>query len=824
VPTKGNVNPVGTAHPTHQTKEIPTGRRKKAKAALSPEVPQAVGPGPEVLRRALLGAITALIVARPLVLGEDPGLLIGHLSDASNLWFSWLWLLVACGWALWRAWSPTATGQPGLALGSIIEIGLLGVVVLAFISAFGAAAYKHPAFLIAWEWFILLVAFFLVRQLVRTPGDNQRLLAAILASGVSLSVYAFYQAGVELPSLRDQVQAQVEQLQQDLARKGASPSQLEGAEASLIKRIGEHNAFATFAHPNSFAGYLALMLPAAVGGVLVCWRRQGWSWHTLVVAGGTLILGTGLLLTRSRGAILGVALVGASVWFARQSRTGRLVSLLGVLFLGGATIFGLRSGWLGEGGEGIDKFRNSMTKRLGYWSATWNMITDGKHLGQFWLGVGPGNFGRHYPRYMAETASEKITDPHNFALEIWATAGVFALAALLTALGAFFWKTRHVWTTPQQQDPKEERPPDSEIRFATRWEFYLGGMAGLILGFILSSFNQSRDQVLVNGFVAGGRAVVWFIMFALLETVPWNRPARALALTGGVAALLLNLAVSGGISFPSVAQPLWIMAALACNSLPSLSPEGGRSSNRAPFSRHWLGRVLPLPVAGAVCLLYFVVVVLPVSTSFGNLYALRNDYQIWIHELNEERRQDAEKEPESPSARVQEQRRFLQLQFLDFRILPTLRKARAADPGNAYPFLESANWYGERFRRTDDPMVAIEATRMAEQAVKLDPENKETYWTQYRLAILFAQAARSKAQDFRVLATQYLHEAVQRDPTEARLRFHYAEALFEAGEAVAGRAQAQEALRLDELSTEPFRKLTDADREKAKSRLKSVSN
>ena len=50
---------------------------------------------------------------------------------------------------------------------------------------------------------------------------------------------------------------------------------------------------------------------------------------------------------------------------------------------------------------------------------------------QPWFGVGPGNFGRHYPRYMAPTDFEKVKDPHNFALEIWASCGILALLAFL---------------------------------------------------------------------------------------------------------------------------------------------------------------------------------------------------------------------------------------------------------------------------------------------------------------------------------------------------------------------------------------------------------
>src|SRR6185437_1294611 len=76
--------------------------------------------------------------------------------------------------------------------------------------------------------------------------------------------------------------------------------------------------------------------------------------------------------------------------------------------------------------------------RLEYWETTWRMIRE-----RPWLGVGPGNFGENYTRLMPESAEEKIKDPHNFALEIWATCGIFALLAMLVALVAFF---QHVIT------------------------------------------------------------------------------------------------------------------------------------------------------------------------------------------------------------------------------------------------------------------------------------------------------------------------------------------------------------------------------------------
>ena len=137
------------------------GKRKSAKhiarsAAFSLPPPF---PGADILRRAVLGLITALIVARPLVRGEDPG--FQYVSrDPGSMFLTWLWLVAAFGWAVWRLWS-----RRGAWLGGAVEIGLLAAVVCVFLSANRAARYTYPAWLSCWEWVAMLVAFCLVRQM-----------------------------------------------------------------------------------------------------------------------------------------------------------------------------------------------------------------------------------------------------------------------------------------------------------------------------------------------------------------------------------------------------------------------------------------------------------------------------------------------------------------------------------------------------------------------------------------------------------------------------------------------------------------------------------
>src|SRR5205085_12047554 len=135
-----------------------------------------------------------------------------------------------------------------------------------------------------------------------------------------------------------------------------------------------------------------------------------------------------------------------------------------------------------------------------YWIATWAMIRDHP-----WLGVGPGNFGRLYPRYMLPTAFETIQDPHNFVLEMWATSGVASAVALLMTLGIFFLLA--VGTSGQGTTSGSETA--EPIPHRPGIEFLVGGLAGLILGYLLRTADESGAERMTEDLIALGRAVVW---------------------------------------------------------------------------------------------------------------------------------------------------------------------------------------------------------------------------------------------------------------------------------------------------------------------------
>jgi hypothetical protein len=796
--------------------------------------------GPELLRRSLLGLITALIVARPLVLGEDPGLL-DRSSNATGLVLTLLWFLAAVGWALWRAWS----GQASWSL-SAVEGGLLAVVGAVMASAMGAASYKQPAWLIVSEWLVVLIAFVLVRQLARTEGENRRLLAALLASAVSLSAYAIFQRTVELPAQHKQFENPRE-LVQTLAQQGIYLNEKDPELELWKNRVQSNAVYSTFAHPNSFAGYLALLLPAAVGWTLAAqrkWREDRGlriedreskiengespsnvhfrSWilnprsSTRIWLGSAcaLLIAVALWLTNGRGAILasivavgGVFALNRPRWWADRRR---LLGIVAAVVAGILLVFALnRTDALKEEASG------TMQKRLDYWTATVAMIRDHP-----WLGVGPGHFGRFYPQHMKETAFQKIKDPHNFVLEMWATCGVFALLALLVAIGGFFWLTRRCWletpganawpgpprlaTDTEQESDRETGPK------ATGWPFYLGGMAGLTLAFVLWTFDLSKenlsDQMTIGTFAAGIRALVWFASFGLFESISWTGSSRVRALGLGIVALLATLLVSGGIGYPSVAQPLWIMAALAVNCL----------GQPVPMSqpRGWLPVMAPLPVAAVMCLGFYLFIYSPVMSCSEPLREARSYYGTYEAKMAEAK--DQESSTRAGDAIYEAQRALthiinqLKLSALGF---PKQRREAVL----AAPYVELAEWLAVEWQRNDrhgEAQIEVRQNSRAavEHAIQLDPEGPDGYWTKYQINLIFAKRAVTEASKFYEDASKAMEELVKRDPTEARFHFDLADLRFQLDDTAGWEKEAQEALRLDQVAVDPTRKLKPSQR------------
>lgn len=742
----------------------------------------------------LLGALTAWIVARPLVNGEDIPTMLSIATNEHSLVLTLLWFLTALGWAGWRAW--TGKGRWGL---DAIEGSLFLIAGLMFVSALRSAAYKYAAYLMAWEWLALAVAFMLVRRLAITSGDQQRLLAALVASAVSVSAYAVFQQVDINPRTRQMVD--------DTLAKGTLSEETRREVEQHRERL-DLGVFGPFVHPNSLSGYLGLLLPAGIGWAWLALRQRHWSWPTVLkgaaVLFAVLLMILALALTRSKGAILAsvlVLLLAAMLLRLFSVRTWILSGLAGATAL--AVLVALQK----DAGSSVDRTSGALVQRLDYWSGTWKLLTDPQHGNFFWLGVGPGNFGRWYPRFMSETAYEEISDPHNLVLDVWSSCGVFGAAALLLALALVL---RQVWPTVRAADAEEDAEETDEHSVSpgqTHWEFYLGGMVGLTLGFILWALAQPHQQYYVlldEGMVAAVRSLIWFGTFALLENIAWPGRLRVLALVAGITVLLLNLTVSGGISFPSVALPLWVMIALALNATAPAETE--------PSS--WLAAALMVPVAAAACLAYFLLCFYPISSCTQQVRKALASTEAYERALKRTQEENV----------VQAQPKLAKTyEYLRTHILKPLEQAVADDPSDVHALIELSNWNGKlwdlryEMQSKDEETIRHRALGKAQDATHLDPEGLGGYLALYRLNRLFATRAdagtKKRLYDY---AAKQMRQVVDRMPTHPGFRFRLAEALRDAGNDKEAKSEARQALTLDDRTRSRFRQLTSEQHDKCK--------
>ncbi len=252
------------------------------------------GSAADIVRRLLLAIATALIVARPVVTGEDPGL-TGPKFDASNLVLTQLWLVLAAGWFCWRLWAGVDRF-----LGGLVELALLVVVILTASSGWLAAPYKHPAYLVSWEWLGFLAALFVVRQLAVTSRAQHGLFSALLAIGVTMAALACYQSIVELPRLTP-----------DPARREI-----------FLQRL----AVVTYGTPGTLATFLILVLPSLVGSFFIA-RQEARPRAIRIFLGTFALLGLlALYCTRCESAWIALALSSTVLVLALGWRTVRACS------------------------------------------------------------------------------------------------------------------------------------------------------------------------------------------------------------------------------------------------------------------------------------------------------------------------------------------------------------------------------------------------------------------------------------------------------------------------------------------------------------------
>ena len=526
------------------------------------------------LRLVALAALTALLVATPLIPGES----LAEMGTGCVLTLAAVALTMLC-------LTVAAVVRNRTFRFDWADVAAVGLPVIVGVSAWFMAPHGHPRATInaAWQWGNLVLLYLLVRQLVRTDTEVRALCAAMLGLATALAVLAGYQHFVTMPQTVAQYRADPEAM----LREAGVDAPAGSPERKLFEdRLESTEPTATFALANSLAGFTAAWLIVALGIVLEAWCQgkrsdNGANFRSLVpivrwlygnsrasliaAVAGCLALTFCLMLTKSRTAVLASG-VGCAIVGWQHVRGGRrldwriplaVVALFAVSVVG-AAIAGAFD-WLV-----LSEAPKSLLYRFEYWQATLRMIADHP-----WLGCGPGNFQQYYTLYKLAGASETIADPHNFVLEIWATTGTLGMFAFAAFLVLLFWRgvgmpAAHFATVHDlESDPcaSSDAGNSPEIGSESVLAIWIGALAGGLLAFpvgMVVGFPPA-PALLWLGFPAGAAVAVLLRTWVVHGTLP----PRLLLIA--IFTLLLNLSAAGGIGFAGVAVSLWLLAALVIN-------------------------------------------------------------------------------------------------------------------------------------------------------------------------------------------------------------------------------------------------------------------
>ncbi|MBI3698306.1 MAG: O-antigen ligase family protein [Acidobacteria bacterium] len=199
--------------------------------------------------------------------------------------------------------------------------------------------------------------------------------------------------------------------------------------------------------PLGHAGYFAVyLLHVVFAGAALAWGEEQRAWRAWGAAAAALG-GAAVLLSGSRGAMLGLAAGLVTLGVRRRPRVTPRRVLIAATMLAGVVVVvfyfspaGLplraRTRWYREdpGGGG----------RLTLWADTLRMASAG---GRWLAGYGPETYSSQFPRFQSEALARAYPEryyesPHNIFLDALAGQGLFGLAALAAFAGFGLWAAR----------------------------------------------------------------------------------------------------------------------------------------------------------------------------------------------------------------------------------------------------------------------------------------------------------------------------------------------------------------------------------------------
>lgn len=732
--------------------------------------------------------VLALVVVRWLVPAESA-------PDGETLWIVQLWFAAAIVWA----WSRFRSGNWALRLNAFdaaLWILVAGHVISTAV-VFRTGGDRRAALNMAWEWLGLGATFFLLRQIVPAPrqepkvtiqgrekgrgggggaagatsGDDSAIrLAMIVATiGVVLAGLGIWQHYVYYPRAYEEyrgLESELEKLQENPAGNARRIGELElklQAQGVPNEKAGRrqfenrlrfsNEPFGPFALANTFAGFLFVAIILA-GDLFRAARRRLTKSGALVWAAVFLLLAYCLVLTKSRtawiGLVVALAFWGACSFAGARGMLSRRTIVVGAAMGAGvlaavAVLFAVAAFGGGFDVQVISEAPKSLDYRLQYWTGAMGVVREHPIFG-----AGPGNFRQHYLRYKVPQSSEEIADPHNLVLDLWTSGGLLALVGFLGCLlfaVAPFLRRR----TLEKAHGPPPQPADS-----VAWAAVVPGVAaGFLLAVLAPVLSASGDFDASSVLLFGG----WLIVFAVLRRHLGTAPLSAAALGGAALGLFVHLLGAGGIEMPAVVQLFLVLAVLAFATVP-----GGGVARES--------RKLVLTVGGAAIVL-FICCVATATLPVLNRRAL-----------------------------VASGEQALMVDGDASRAIRDFGTAALRDPFSPEPLEKLADAFFSRWQVGRPTSSTIDDFAKGEEslklAIQLDPYNSRLYRRLGQMDL--AKFKRSGDPHDAAAAADALSQAVERYPNDSSLRALWATALSDAGRAAAAKAEAQQALTLDQVN------------------------
>lgn len=448
------------------------------------------------------------------------------------------------------------------------------------------AAHTLPAFARASELWSALLLYLLLANLPGEGGDgapDRRRIATVvvaLVTGAALvnALYGMYQVGFGYDAWRQAV------------ARGEAEAPVDPAERQEFEsRLWTTEAFGMFGLSNSLAGFLLLVLPAALSFAWGAWRKGERGSAAAWTAAGAALL-TGLVLTRSKGGCLaaagGMASLGLLRAWSRSARSRRIIAAGAAVVVFG--VVGLGSAGVLDASR-VRSLSRSASVRLDYWAAALKIVDESPVLG-----VGLDNFGDAYTRHKSAGAQE-TQRAHNDYLDAWAEMGVVGFGAFAALWAVFLMR---VLGRAARAADGTRAPPEAArgLDRRSRWALLAGGAAAFALAVGLRGMFVEGAGAAVAGALCFAAWAGWVAWVGRRGIEP---SAAALPLAAGVVGFLLHAAIDIDWSAPAIAQG--VLALLAAWARAS-EAEHAEPSVVVPLAA--FGKTLaPLPFAVGVLVL-----------------------------------------------------------------------------------------------------------------------------------------------------------------------------------------------------------------------------